>query len=180
MSEDLNHASLRPSSQDDAPPFQVRLATRVNRLPPYMFGRINALLYQKRRGGADVIDLGMGNPSEAPEDYVIDKLAEAARDPRNHGYSKSNGIVNLSREVAGKYLKKHGVPFSEAATALLDDMALVIEDPDAKGEGRWVFVGMSDVARLLTVVYTLRDNRIRVISARRAARREARSHAQGV
>ncbi len=74
-----------------------------------MFGRINNLLYEKRRDGHDVIDLGMGNPSEPPPDIVIEKLAEAARDPRNHGYSKSNGILNLRREVASKYLKRYGV-----------------------------------------------------------------------
>ena len=85
------------------------MAERVTRLPPYLFGRINTLLYNKRRAGDDVIDLGMGNPSDPPEDFVIEKLAEAARDPRNHGYSKSNGIVNLRREVAAKYLKRFGV-----------------------------------------------------------------------
>ena len=89
--------------------FQIQVAERVTRLPPYLFGRINALLYEKRRAGDDVIDLGMGNPSDPPEDLVIEKLAEAARDPRNHGYSKSNGIVNLRREVAGKYFKQYGV-----------------------------------------------------------------------
>lgn len=90
-------------------PFQVRWADRVNRLPPYLFGRINAMLYQKRRAGSDVIDMGMGNPSDPPQDLVIEKLAEAARDPDNHGYSKSNGILNLRREVAAKYFKKYGV-----------------------------------------------------------------------
>jgi alanine-synthesizing transaminase len=89
--------------------FQVQLAARVNRLPPYMFGRINALLYQKRRAGHDVIDLGMGNPSDPPETQVIEKLAEAARDVRNHGYSDSKGILNLRREVASKYLTRYGV-----------------------------------------------------------------------
>ena len=74
-----------------------------------MFGQINQHLYQKRRAGDDVIDLGMGNPSDPPQDQVIDKLAEAARDPRNHGYSKSNGILNLRREVAGKYFKRYGI-----------------------------------------------------------------------
>jgi alanine-synthesizing transaminase len=93
----------------DAPPFQVQLAARVNRLPPYMFGRINALLYKKRRAGHDVIDLGMGNPSDPPETQVIEKLAEAARDERNHGYSDSKGILNLRREVASKYLTRYGV-----------------------------------------------------------------------
>ncbi len=58
-----------PLNSDDSsdPPFQVNYASRVHRLPPYMFGRINNLLYQKRRAGSDVIDLGMGNPSEPPD-----------------------------------------------------------------------------------------------------------------
>jgi alanine-synthesizing transaminase len=94
---------------DYSKPFQVEIATRVRRLPPYLFGSINALLLDKRRAGDDVIDLGMGNPSDPPEDLVIDKLAEAARDVRNHGYSKAQGIDNLRREVASKYLKTHGV-----------------------------------------------------------------------
>jgi len=96
-------------SNGAAEPFKVELATRMQRLPPYLFGRINAMLYQKRRAGDDVIDLGMGNPSEPPADLIIEKLVEAARDPRNHGYSQSLGIMNLRREVAGKYFRKYGV-----------------------------------------------------------------------
>lgn len=91
------------------PPFKVVLADRMYRLPPYLFGKINAILYQKRRAGDDMIDLGMGNPSEPPQEVVIEKLVEAARDPRNHGYSQSLGIMNLRREVAGKYFRKFGV-----------------------------------------------------------------------
>src|SRR6187431_3142980 len=104
-----------------APPFQIQLASRVYRLPPYLFGRINALLYQKRRAGNDVIDLGMGNPHDPPQDVVIEKLAEAARDPKNHGYSKSNGIANLRGEVGGKYYRRFGVrldPDSEIIVCL--------------------------------------------------------------
>ena len=102
---------MSDSSKIPAPvkPFDIQVAERVTRLPPYLFGRINALLYSKRRAGDDVIDLGMGNPSDPPEDFVIDKLVEAARDPRNHGYSKSNGIASLRREVAAKYHKRFGV-----------------------------------------------------------------------
>ena len=107
MSEyNLPQSEQKSDSADG--PFQIQLASRMSRLPPYMFGRINNLLYEKRRAGADVIDLGMGNPSDPPEDLVIEKLAEAARDARNHGYSKSNGILNLRREVASKYLKRYG------------------------------------------------------------------------
>ncbi len=102
-------------------PFHIQVARRVERLPPYLFGRINSMLYNKRRAGDDVIDLGMGNPSDPPEESVIEKLAEAARDEGNHGYSKSNGIANLRREVASKYVKQYGVrldPESEVIVCL--------------------------------------------------------------
>jgi alanine-synthesizing transaminase len=91
-----------------APP-QFRLADRVASLPPYLFARINQLTYQRRRAGHDIIDMSMGNPSDAPSHAVIDKLAEAAADPRNHGYSPALGIMSLRREVASRYLKKWGV-----------------------------------------------------------------------
>ena len=102
-------------------PFHVEVAQRVKRLPPYLFGRINKMIYDKRVAGDDVIELGMGNPSDPPQDLVIDKLVEAARDPKNHRYSKSNGIANLRREVAAKYFKKYGVrvdPDDEVITCL--------------------------------------------------------------
>ena len=109
------------AQQLDAIEFKVDTAQRVKRLPPYMFGRINNLLYQKRRAGEDVIDMGMGNPSDPPQQLVVDKLAEAAANPRVHGYSKSNGIQNLRKEVAAKYLRKYGVtldPDEEVITCL--------------------------------------------------------------
>jgi alanine-synthesizing transaminase len=90
-------------------PFSIEVADRVRRLPPYLFAEINRLMYEKRRAGDDVIDLGMGNPSDPPQDLVIEKLAEAARDPKNHGYVETKGILSLRREVAAKYVKLYGV-----------------------------------------------------------------------
>lgn len=79
---------------------------------------------------------------------------------------------------AAANFKKHHVRFEEAATSLLDPLALVQEDDTAESEARWVLVGMSADACLLTVVYTLRDeNRIRLISARKATRKEAAYYA---
>jgi alanine-synthesizing transaminase len=92
--------------EDD--PFSIPVAERVKRLPPYMFGKINKLKYQKRVAGIDVIDLGMGNPTDAPDPMISDKLAEAIQDPRNHRYSVSNGIGNLRKEVSKRYWKKYG------------------------------------------------------------------------
>ncbi len=94
---------------DDPRPFKIQVADRIQRLPPYLFARINNLTYQKRRAGDDVIDMSMGNPSDPPSEMVIEKLCEAARDPKNHGYSPSLGIKNLRREAAAKYVKKYGV-----------------------------------------------------------------------
>ncbi|OHB69107.1 MAG: aminotransferase [Planctomycetes bacterium RBG_13_63_9] len=89
--------------------FSIDVAERVRRLPPYLFAQINRLMYEKRRAGDDVIDLGMGNPTDPPQDLVVEKLAEAARDLKNHGYTESQGILSLRREVASKYLKVYGV-----------------------------------------------------------------------
>jgi len=83
--------------------FKIEPAERIKRLPPYLFGRLNALKLAKRQAGADIIDLGMGNPSDKAPQIVIDKLCEAAQDPRNHRYSASRGIKNLRLEIAKKY-----------------------------------------------------------------------------
>ena len=85
--------------------FKIQPAQRITRLPPYLFGRLNALKLAKRQAGADIIDLGMGNPSDPAPQIVIDKLCEAARDPRNHRYSASRGIKGLRKEIATKYAK---------------------------------------------------------------------------
>jgi alanine-synthesizing transaminase len=78
-----------------APKFKIEPASRIKRLPPYLFGRLNALKLEKRRQGTDIIDLGMGNPMDGAPPLVIDKLCEAAQDPRNHRYSASKGQGNL-------------------------------------------------------------------------------------
>ncbi|UCD53629.1 MAG: aminotransferase class I/II-fold pyridoxal phosphate-dependent enzyme [Phycisphaerales bacterium] len=89
--------------------YRIEPATRITRLPPYLFGRLNALKLAKRQQGADIIDLGMGNPSDPAPDIVIEKLCEAARDPRNHRYSASKGVKNLRIEIAKKYARKWNV-----------------------------------------------------------------------
>jgi alanine-synthesizing transaminase len=99
-------------------PFHIHVAERVRRLPPYLFGKINALKYSKRRAGADVIDLGMGNPTDTPDPEVVAKLCEAAHDDRNHRYSVSNGLHNLRRELALRYARLHGVQLDPDAEVL--------------------------------------------------------------
>lgn len=94
---------------DSTTPFKIDVSARIQRLPPYLFGRINKMKYEKRVAGVDIIDLGMGNPTDPTPECVVDKLKEAAIDPRNHRYSVSNGIAGLRKEVAVKYKNKYGV-----------------------------------------------------------------------
>ena len=86
--------------------------------------------------------------------------------------------IDFDPDKASKNLIKHGVSFDEAITVFYDSQALAFEDPDTEGEARWVLVGMSGAVRLLTVVYTERNMRIRLISARKATRKEARIYAR--
>ncbi len=88
---------------------QVRYASRIERLPPYVLGRLKQMIYDRRKAGADVIDLNMGNPSDAPPEAVVDKIREAVLDPRNSRYSVSAGIYNLRRDMALKYRRNWGV-----------------------------------------------------------------------
>ncbi len=82
---------------------------RIKRLPPYVFEQVNRLKARARAGGADIIDLGMGNPDLPAPRHVIDKLVETAGKPRTDRYSASKGIAGLRRAQAGYYARRFGV-----------------------------------------------------------------------
>src|SRR5713226_1768305 len=106
MDSRTNPGSLEHESIEH---YDLDVAPRVRNLPPYLFGKINELKYRKRVAGIDVIDLGMGNPTDPPEQWVIDKLCEAAQDSRNHRYSVASGVLNLRKEVCARYDRRFGV-----------------------------------------------------------------------
>jgi len=82
---------------------------RISNLPPYVFTIINNLKITARRDGDDVIDLGFGNPDIPSPQIAVEKLAEAAHNPKNHRYSLSRGLPKLREAVAGMYQRKFGV-----------------------------------------------------------------------
>lgn len=82
---------------------------RIRRLPPYVFEEVNRLKAQARNRGADIIDLGMGNPDMPTPAHIVDKLVEAARNPKAHRYSVSKGIPGLRRAMARYYERRFGV-----------------------------------------------------------------------
>lgn len=73
-------------------------------------------------------------------------------------------------------LRKRRVSFADAEQALRDPQGLTIEDPDAEGEQRFVTLGSDSLGRVLVVVYTLRGDRVRLISARKASKGEVRKY----
>jgi alanine-synthesizing transaminase len=82
---------------------------RIKRLPPYVFSIVNALKMEARQRGEDIIDLGMGNPDGATPKHIIDKLCEAARNPKNHRYSASKGITQLRNAMCEWYSRRYDV-----------------------------------------------------------------------
>ena len=75
---------------------------------------------------------------------------------------------------AARNLQKHGVDFADAALALDDENCLTLEDSVSEGEARLISLGLDPFGVLLVVVFTLRGEAVRLISARRATRRERR------
>jgi alanine-synthesizing transaminase len=82
---------------------------RIRRLPPYVFEQVNKIKAQARAQGADIIDLGMGNPDLPAPRHVIEKLVETAGKPRTDRYSASKGIGGLRRAQASYYERRFGV-----------------------------------------------------------------------
>ena len=90
-------------------------------------------------------------------------------------------LFEWDEEKAEQNTRKHGVDFDEAQTVFLDDLALVVSDVDhSEGEHRFVILGMSYKQRLVVVVFTERQVRIRLISARKATRSEQNCYEEQV
>jgi alanine-synthesizing transaminase len=82
---------------------------RIPGLPPYVFTIIDSLKQEARRAGRDIVDLGFGNPDIPSPAIAVEKLAEAAHNPRNHRYSSSRGIPKLREAIAQRYATQYGV-----------------------------------------------------------------------
>jgi alanine-synthesizing transaminase len=94
---------------------------RIRRLPPYVFEQVNRAKAAARNGGADIIDLGMGNPDLPAPEHVVEKLKETIGKARTDRYSSSRGIPGLRRAQAAYYERRFGVklnPETQIVTTL--------------------------------------------------------------
>jgi len=110
---------------------------RIKRLPPYVFAIVNQLKMEARRSGEDIIDLGMGNPDLPTPRHIVDKLIEAAQNPKNHRYSASRGITHLRLAICEWYKRRFDVdidPETEAVVTIgakegLSHLAYAMTEP---------------------------------------------------
>ena len=92
---------------------------RIERLPPYVFAEVNAHKMKLRRQGADIIDLGMGNPDQPTPGHIIDKLNEDSRDPKAHRYAPSIGLPALRRAICRHYMRRFNVALDPETEAIV-------------------------------------------------------------
>jgi len=92
---------------------------RINRLPPYVFNEVQALKLKARQAGEDIIDFGMGNPDQPSPPHVVEKLIEAARNPKNYRYSASRGITKLRHAICAWYQRNYDVNLDPDTEAIV-------------------------------------------------------------
>src|ERR671925_993324 len=105
----VNTTSQTPPTRSDQRPVSDDDFHRIKRLPPYVFAEVNRLKAAARARGADIIDLGMGNPDMPTPQHIVEKLVETVAKPRTHRYSASKGIPGLRKAQAAYYQRRFGV-----------------------------------------------------------------------
>jgi alanine-synthesizing transaminase len=112
---------------------------RIDRFPPYVFSIVNDLKMRARRNGEDVVDLGMGNPDIPTPEPVVEKLKEAADNPRNHRYSASKGIPKLRAAICDHYERSWGIELDPETEAVA-----TIGAKEGLSHLAWVLLGPGD------------------------------------
>ena len=93
---------------------KVEFSQRLNKLPPYLFAEIDKAKRKARAEGADIIDLGIGDPDQPTPNHIIEKLNEASHDPANHRYALDQGMDILRAAVKKWYEARFGVSLNHS------------------------------------------------------------------
>ena len=87
----------------------MKFASRIEKVPPYLFVEISRKIAAKREQGIDVISFGIGDPDIPTPDNVIEKLRETALDGPNHRYPETDGLPEFRQAVADWYQRRFGI-----------------------------------------------------------------------
>jgi LL-diaminopimelate aminotransferase len=88
---------------------RIERSDRIKKLPPYLFVELDKAKRNARQEGRDIIDLGIGDPDIPTPNFIIDALAKAARDPKNHRYPLDQGLPEFRNAIASWFKKRYGV-----------------------------------------------------------------------
>lgn len=119
----------------------MRLARRVEQLPPYLFATISKKVAEKRAAGIDVISFGIGDPDLPTPPHVVDALCEAAREPANHRYPETEGLPEFREAVAAWYERRFGVHLDPAK-----EVCSLIGSKEGIAHAALCFIDPGDVA----------------------------------
>jgi alanine-synthesizing transaminase len=123
---------------------------RIHALPPYAFAEIDALKVSARRAGEDVVDLGFGNPDLPSPEIAVEKLAEAARNPRNHRYSATRGLPRLRLAISDLYKRQFDVDLNPDT-----EVCVTIGAKEGFSHLMWVLLGPGDTALVPSPSYPI-------------------------
>jgi len=119
----------------------MKIARRIENLPPYLFVTISKKIAEKRARGEEVISFGIGDPDLPTPPNIIEKLCQAARDPANHRYPESEGLPELRRAIAQWYQQRFDVILDPESEVLP-----LIGSKEGIGHIAWCMLDPGDMA----------------------------------
>ncbi|MGD0233121.1 MAG: LL-diaminopimelate aminotransferase [Syntrophorhabdales bacterium] len=119
----------------------VMAASRIEKIPPYLFARIDKKKREARSKGVDLVDLTTGDPDLPTPEHIVRKMQEATADPRNHRYPSYEGMFEFRKAVADWYMKRFGVELNPDT-----EVVALIGSKEGIAHLPWVYLNEGDVA----------------------------------
>ena len=119
----------------------VKQALRIEKIPPYLFARLDKKKEEARKKGLDLVDLSIGDPDLPTPGHIVRKMQEATADPRNHRYPSYEGMFEFRKAVADWYMKRFGIELNPAT-----EVVTLIGSKEGIAHMPWAYLDEGDVA----------------------------------
>jgi LL-diaminopimelate aminotransferase len=116
-------------------------ATRIEKIPPYLFARIDKKKEEARKRGIDLIDFSIGDPDIPTPKHIIKSMRDAVNDPKNHRYPSYEGMLEYRKAVAGWYLRRFDVKLDPE-----NEVVALIGSKEGIAHLPWAYIEQGDVA----------------------------------
>lgn len=128
-------------------------ARRISSLPPYLFAEIDERKNEAKKKGADIIDLGVGDPDLPTPQHIVDAICHAAKDPLNHRYPSYGGMLSFREAVAGWYKQRKKVSLDAE-----DEILTLIGSKEGIAHSAFAFLDHGDIALVPDPAYPVYKN----------------------